>query len=498
MRREPHIPLNGRLTRMPSPRPRREPASTTAPSYEDAKPQEHSNYWSSTENNSNNAWNVNFNSGNVNNNNKYNSNVARGVAANGECSESFIKSVWTAYLDCLRGKSSSSEALAYMRIANEDVPRLARELWSGAYRPSTSTCFLVRYPKLREVFAASFRDRIVHHWVCLRLTPLFEHRFVAQGNRSFNCRKGYGPDKAARRLEESMKRISHHYHKEAWVFRGDLVGFFMSIDKDLLWYLLDRFIARWRKRYEREGWKALGCGADMPEMYWSILMQTTKTIVMHRPELDCVLNTDAELWKGLAMNKSLFTSETGEPIGNLTTQQFANFLMTHFVSYVLYLFRGKNADIVQFVDDFAIVCDAEKYLISMLPKISTFLHDKLHLRMHSAKRYIQPVSHGILFVGTYIKPCRLYLSNRTLARFKERCEGFRRQMEDKELTPLDCQRIEQVINSYLGFCRHRMTYAKRVSYVNSMGENFWRYFIVKGHYHSIRARPQYRMVAYHF
>lgn len=504
MRREPHIPLNGRLTRMPSPRPRREPASTTAPSYEDAKPQKHSNYWSSTENNSNNAWNVNFNSGNVNNNNKFNSNVARGVAANGECSESFIESVWTAYLDCLRGKSSSSEALAYMRIANEDVPRLARELWSGAYRPSTSTCFLVRYPKLREVFAANFRDRIVHHWVCLRLNPLFEHRFILQGNVSFNCRKGFGPDKAVNHVAEEMRRISHHYHKEAWVFRGDLVGFFMSIDKELLWYLLRRFIMRWHRRWLREEWASLTsvvnlydlryANGKMPEMYWSRLLPTVEKIVKHHPERDCVLNTDPTLWRGLAPNKSLFTSETGEPIGNLTTQLFANFLMTYFVIHVQWLFRRHNFGMAQFVDDFVIVCDDKRYLIDSLPKLSGFLRDKLHLTMHKDKRYLQPVSHGMMFVGTYIKPHRLYLSNRTFARFKERCNGFRRLMEERELTPLDCRRIEQVVNSYLGFCKGRRTYLRRVEYVNSMGSEFWRYFIVRGHYNSIRARPQYRPV----
>ena len=487
---------------MPSPRPHGESASTAAPSYEDAKPHEHSNYWSSSENNRNNAWNVNFNSGNVNNNNKNNQNVTRAVAALGECPEHFTQSVWQAYFDCLRGKTSSPDALAYMAIAADDIPVLVSELWNGTYQPSTSTCFLVRYPKLREVFAANFRDRIVHHWVCLRLNPLFEHRFILQGNVSFNCRKGFGPDKAVNHVAEEMCRISHHYHKEAWVFRGDLVGFFMSIDKELLWYLLRRFILRWHRRWLREEWASLTSvvnlydlgytNGKMPEMYWSILLTTVETIVKHHPERDCVLNTDPALWQGLAPNKSLFTSETGEPIGNLTTQLFANFLMTYFVSYVKWLFRRHNFGIAQFVDDFVIVCDDERFLIDSLPKISSFLSDKLHLTMHKDKRYLQPVSHGLLFVGTYSKPLRLYLSNRTLARFKERCNGFRRLMEQRELTPLDCQRIEQVINSYLGFCKDRRTYRRRVEYVNSMGSEFWRYFIVRGHYNSIRARPQYR------
>ena len=507
-----HNPLNGRFTiagpRLRNQRGQKDAArcciadDRTDYSYEDAKPQKDSNYWSCTENNSSNAWNVNFNSGNVNNNNKYNSNVVRPVAAFGGLFQSFYLSVIDAYKDCLRGKSSSPQAVQYMQIADSDLVSLAVELWTGTYKPGTSTCFLVKYPKLREVFAAHFRDRIVHHWVCMRLNPLLEERFVAQGNVSFNCRRGLGTDKAVRHAAEGMKRVSGCYRKDAWVFRGDLVGFFMSIDKDLLWYLLERFIKRWRKRYERDGWGPLCQKVDlgllrlecMPEMYWDILLRVTETIVKHHPEDDCVLNSPAEWWRGLAPNKSLFTSPTGEPIGNLTTQLFANFLMSFFVAYVKYVFRGKVYEMAQFVDDFEITCDDKQFLLDSISRLERFLKEKLKLRLHRNKRYLQSVGHGLLFVGTYVKPGRLYLSNRTVARFKERCEGFRRIMENQDLSILDVKRIEQVVNSYLGSCKGRETYAFRRATIEGMGAEFWRYFYVKGHFESIRARKEYREI----
>ena len=87
------------------------------------------------------------------------------------------------------------------------------------------------------------------------------------------------------------------------------------------------------------------------------------------------------------------------------------------------------------------------------------------------KRYLQPVSHGVLFVGTYIKPGRLYLSNRTLARFKERCEGFSR-MLNEGCNELDLQRIEQTLNSYMGFCMKRCTYRYRRTNIDLMGARF--------------------------
>lgn len=482
--RELHNRLNGRLTMVGNPHL----------SYEVAKTEYGSNHWSSTENNRNNGRYVNFNNGNTNNNNKYNSNVVRPVAALDDYKNVpalFLASVWVSYDICLRGKMRSDGAIAYMQIAKYDIQALAYELWTGIYKPGTSTCFLVKYPKWREVFAANFRDRIVHHWVCLRLEPLFEHRFIAQGNKSFNCRKGFGTDKAVEHVAEAMRRVSDNYHKPAMVFRGDIVGFFMSIDKDLLWYLLDRFMRRWRFRETHFGWDSYGLSMQ-PEMYWDILIPTVRTIVMHHPEQDCVFNSPVYLWKHLARNKSLFTSPTGEPIGNLTTQLFANFLMSFFVSYVLFLFRGKNFDMAQFVDDFVIVCDDRRFLIDSLPKISAFLRDKLKLTMHENKRYLQPVSHGVLFVGTFIKPGRNYLSNRTMARLIEHCEGFGRLLEGCGFELQDLQHIEQVVNSYLGFTRRRRTYDFRRECIESLGDDFWQYFCVCGHYDYIRIQRKYQ------
>lgn len=480
--------MNGRLT-----------AGRKSLSYEVAKTEKGSNHWSSTENNQNNGRNVNFNTGNTNNNNKYNSNVVRPVAAFlGEPPVNFIRSVWEAFEDCLRGKMRSDGAVEYMQIAHTDIVSLARELWNGTYQPGTSTCFLVKYPKWREVFAAGFRDRIVHHWICLRLEPLFEHRFVSQGNVSFNCRKGFGTDKAVEHVSEAMRRVSCNYRKKAWVFRGDLVGFFMAIDKDLLWRMLEKFITRWKTKNKREGWKSLydlGIVGEMPDMYWEILMRVTRQVVLHHPEKDCVLNTPPEQWAHMEQNKSLFTSPTGEPIGNLTTQLFANFLMSFFVAYVQFLFRRKNFGMAQFVDDFVIVCDDLDFLVSAIHKLKDFLSVCLHQTLHEDKQYLQPVSHGVLFVGAFIKPQRLYLSSRTLARFKERCKGFGRALETGRCTEQDLSRMEQVLNSYMGFCRRRRTYKFRREFIVLMGASFWKYFFIRGHYETIRVKGRYRPIA---
>lgn len=450
----------------------------TPASNEDAMPQKSANYWASTENNRNNAWNVNSNDGNTNGNNKYNSLTVRAAVAYGGFKEA-IKAVYEAYLDCKRGKMSSPYTIAYIEIAVYDLPRLAYEIYTVIYKPTVSICFLVKYPKLREVFAADFRDRIVHHWIIIRLEPLFERRFQQMGNISFNCRKGFGTLAAVKAAEKGMREVSDNYTRQAWVFKGDLVSFFMSIRRNLLWYLLERFI---RRHYD---------GGDK-----EVLLRTVKTVVYHHPEDDCIINGDPAEWRNLPKNKSMFTIDRnlGGPIGNHTTQQFANFYLSIlFDLWILFLLRGANFRIIRFVDDFLIICDDKGKILEVVPKLVMIVsHYGLHI--HKNKRYLQPVSHGVLFVGGYIKPRRTYVSSRTIGRFQDRVFGFRKQLdENKKLTYYDLERIEQVINSYLGFCVHHQSYQIRKENIINLGDNFWKYFYVRGHYESIRIRPKYRI-----
>ena len=189
-------------------------------------PQKSANYWASTENNRNNAWNVNSNDGNTNGNNKYNSLTVRAAVAYGGFKEA-IKAVYEAYLDCKRGKMSSPYTIAYIEIAVDDLPRLAYEIYTVIYKPTVSICFLVKYPKLREVFAADFRDRIVHHWIIIRLEPLFERRFQQMGNISFNTGSGQccgkGNEGSIRELHQAGLGVQRRPRKLLHVYKERLV-----------------------------------------------------------------------------------------------------------------------------------------------------------------------------------------------------------------------------------------------------------------------------------
>lgn len=246
------------------------------------------------ENDGNNAWNVNSN-GNVNNWNKNNQNAVRAVAALGE--EERVGWV-EAFMDCLRHKRSSRDCAEYLVGDFEsDLWMLIYEVSTRAYHPGTSKCFIVTRPRYREVFAASFRDRVAQHWAAGRIEPLMEDRYNEMGNDTYNCRKGYGTWKAIGKARQ--------YSLPGLVLgKYDLKGFFMSIDKELLLKLVSTFI---KERYT---------GKDKDTLLWLL-----EVIIMHEPQKDCVRCSPVWMWDRLPWEKSLFHGDGrhGIAIGNISS-----------------------------------------------------------------------------------------------------------------------------------------------------------------------------------
>ena len=410
-----------------------------------------SNYWSSTEYNSNNAWNVNFSNGNINNNNKNNSFIVRPCAALDEKR----KEAWLdAFDDCCRHKRSADNCIRYRLGYEEDLFRLAAEVESGEYKPSTSVCFCVTRPKLREVFAANFRDRIVHHWLMMKLNPLFEERFIQQGNVSFNCRKGYGTQAAVNAVKNEIFRVSRMYTEDAYVGRFDLVGFFMSIHKGILIYALREFVY---SKYK----------ADDVDLVFSTLVK----VIRHNPADDCEIHGDASLFGQLPANKSLFHAdpERGLPIGNLTSQILANFYLSIFDEAMSQWCRKRGGRYERFVDDFVVVMPQIKDVYGAYLFARAFLWERLSVRLHDDKKYMQHYSKGIAFVGYVIKVDRVYLSNRTYGGFTDRLrrlDTLCRHIEEGEVNMSALAAVNQSLlslNSYVGFTVHTNGYAKRIA-----------------------------------
>lgn len=444
-------------------------------------------YWSSSENSQNNSWNVNFGNGNFNNNNKYNSNVVRAVAA---LDNNYVEGWFDALDDCCKHKKMSSQCVMYRLSWHLDILNLAYEVQNRTYHPTTSICFVVTRPKLREVFAANFRDRIVQHWLCLRLEPLFEQRFVEQGNVSFNCRTGFGTLACVNKIARDANYISEGYTKEAWYGQFDVQGFFMSIDCEvLLKYLLPFIKEKWsywdRTPYEK----------DLDLVLW-----LTEVIIRHRPQDDCIRKGNLRLWKYLPKNKSLFHTKPmrGEPIGNLTSQLFANFYMSIFDAWAIEEAKKRGATYTRFVDDFVFVCRTKEDAMYFRQQSREKLRLLLKIRMHPDKVYIQEVKKGIKVVGSVIKPSRSYLANRTVFGFLQAMKELEAACtitHKGEITIEEGMAIERKvksINSYMGFLIHHKSYAIRAQAFNQMS-NFWKYCYVKGNYKVVKLKKNVKL-----
>ena len=285
-----------------------------------------------------------------------------------------------AYFDCRRHKRKTVGATEFEMNYMSNLVQLLDEINSRQYKIGKSICFVVRYPRYREVFAGQFRDRILHHYIALRREPLFESQF---SDRTYNCRKGKGQLAGIRQLQEDIMEVSENYTEDAYVMGIDLKGFFMSIYKPLLAKMVDDFIVR---NYH---------GDDKEDLRWLCNM-----VVMHHPEKDCEKKSADYLWEFLPKEKSLFTNgeDRGVAIGNLFAQLFANFLLSKLDWKIDYYCKHH----VRYVDDMVLVARRKETLLRLMPMIRETLAS-LGLRLNEKKFYFQHYSKGVRFVGAIIK-----------------------------------------------------------------------------------------------
>ena len=319
-----------------------------------------------------------------------------------------------AYHDCRRTKRNSASALAFEAQQERNLIELHEELASGAWRPGRSICFVVTKPKPREVWAADFRDRIVHHLLYNRISPRFHARFTAD---SCACVPGRGTLYAAKRLEHQVRSVTANWSRPAAYLKCDLANFFVSIDKRVLREQL---------------------AARITEPWW---MALADTVLMHDPRADVELRGQPDLLRRVPPHKSLFNAPdaTGLPIGNLSSQFFANVLLDALDQHAKHRLRAPHY--VRYVDDFVLLHESPQWLHAALQQIAQFLPDRLHVRLNPSKTILQPIDRGIDFVGHVIKPWRRTTRRRTVAHAVQRIET------------LPAAELPTIGNSYFGLLR---------------------------------------------
>ena len=315
---------------------------------------------------------------------------------------------------CRLSKRNSASALAFEAHLERNLCDLHDELISGKYRPGRSICFVITRPKPREVWAADFRDRVVHHLLYNRVAPRFYASFIAN---SCACIPGRGTLYAAQRLEASVRSVTQNWSRPAHYLKCDLANFFVAIDKHVLRAQLARRI---------------------DEPFW---LQLTEAVLFHDPRADHEVRGEASRLGLVPPHKSLFNApaDTGLPIGNLSSQFFANVFLDELDQYAKHRIGARHY--VRYVDDFILLHESPEWLNAALAEITAFLPNRLGAQLNPRKTILQPVERGIDFVGHVIKPWCRTTRPRTLRAGLQRIQS------------LPADELWTVANSYLGLLR---------------------------------------------
>jgi hypothetical protein len=317
--------------------------------------------------------------------------------------------VIAAYYDCRKNKRNTAQQIRFEFRLEENLWKLYKDLKNETYRPGSHIYFIITKPKPREVWAANFRDRIVHHILYNRIAVV-EKTYIET---SYACLKNKGTLRCARDFQKCLRALWKTKDDYRYL-QVDIANFYVSIDKDIL------------KSKIRE------------------VTNNTKTV-----ELLCLFvdqNPTAKFfYKGyhylkslIPKRKTLFGKKTGLPIGNLTSQMFANLYLNGLDHWILdnitpYYYR--------YLDDMVLIIPKSKSLNQTIDQLNGFLKT-LNLHLNPCKTKHNMLDSGVNLAGYIVRPFSIYIRNSTKYRAKLATEP-------------------QSINSYYGLMRHADCYNLR-------------------------------------
>jgi len=410
---------------------------------------------------------------------------------------SILDNLFQAYYNARKNKRNTVNALKFELDYEAKLFKLYQEIKSRTYELSRSICFIVFKPVQREIFAADFRDRIVHHLIYNYINPFFERIFI---NDSYSCRVNKGTSYGIKRLDHFIRSCSRNYKQDCYILKLDIKGYFMSMDRFILYEKIERTLP------------GISGGVNV-DFDIDLILYLIRKIVFHDPTKHCRIKGKKSDWQGLPASKSLFCSKPnqGLPIGNLTSQLFGNVYLNdfdHFIKYKLapldsspcgieIIQQGKHPTGLgckyygRYVDDFVIVHQDKQYLKSIIPVLRKYLQEHLGLELHNRKIYLQHFSKGVNFLGIVIKPYRIYIRNRTKGNFYQKIKYWNDFLSKNkfQLTKKEVKQFLACMNSYLGMMKHYRTYKLRQKILTrDLSIYFWNYVYIADDYSKLVLR----------
>lgn len=398
--------------------------------------------------------------------------------------QQLIKDIFRAYYDARRNKRNKKDVIEFEMNYERNLFVLADDISLGRYQLGASVCFIVDRPVKREIFAASFRDRIVHHLIYNYINPIIERKFI---NDSYSCRINKGTSYGIRRLDHFIRSCSENYKKDCYILKLDIKGYFMSINKEILFNKIVKTLSLARERESNfPACKSI-------KLDYEFIANLIKKIIFYDPIENYIIKGNRRDWNGLPKSKSLFFTKSGcgLPIGNLTSQLFSNVYLDDFDHFIKRQLGCKYYG--RYVDDFVIVHQDKEYLKSIIPVLRRYLKENLGLELHDKKIYLQHFSKGVDFLGTIIKPYRIYIKNQTKGNFYRKIDfwnSYSARNENK-LSREDVRQLASSVNSYLGIMKHYKTYKIRRKLLDQkLSKKFNKYIQICNDYTKIRLKKR--------
>lgn len=315
----------------------------------------------------------------------------------------------------------------------ENVAKLTDAIMERTYKPSGSVSFIIYDPMVREIFAAPFIDRVVHHFLYEICGGWWDRHFIYD---SYSCRDDKGTLLGILRVQKMMRRASENLTKDAYVVKLDIKGYFMSLPR--------------KELYEEVKWgldQQFGADLDQKGVYdlYKLCIYLWRMVLLDDPVQKSYRRGPLRNWNDLPPEKSLYTRDPGLGIviGNLTSQLVSNIYLNRLDRYIKYDLGYQYYG--RYVDDFVIIVPADKYaqLLKDIKKIEKFLRVELRMVLHKKKRYVQHVKKGVNFLGARVYPYCIYPSNRVQSKFREELRKYLKYGQNQEK-----------LTSYMGLIRH--------------------------------------------
>lgn len=306
-------------------------------------------------------------------------------------------------------KRHKKDVQAFEFKLEQNIFQLHRDLATKQYRHQTYTGFYIRDPKVRHIHKASVRDRILHHAVFRILNPIFDKTFVPT---SFSCRTDKGVHKGVIAIERMIRAESRNFTRPCFALKCDIQKFFDTVDHQILLSILCKKIV----------------DADT---VW-LLREIVESFVIKQTNL---------------------FDRQGLPIGNLTSQLFANIYMNEFDQFLKQELRLPRY--ARYTDDFVIVSTNKQTLEKLIDPLRTFLQVQLKLNLHPKKISIRACHQGVDFLGYVALPYHRLMRLKTRKRIFRKLKGRISQYRNGLISE---QTLSQSLQSYLGVLSHANTH----------------------------------------